>query len=243
MSTEDTIEKFAGSVYIEDKTGENFIENIIHTTNLPSVLKKLASKGQILECGYGEGTITAPLVGLGYSVEIVEGSKQLCQAARARFGDKVTVHHSLFETFTPARPYDTVLALHVLEHVDDPQQIIRYLASWLSPGGRVVAVVPNAESLHRQLAVLMGLQPTLDHLSPRDHMVGHQRVYTLDQFVADFEAAGLVVEERFGYFVKVVPNSMMREWSPDLLRALTNISGELPTHLLANIGLVAHKRV
>lgn len=105
----------------------------------------------------------------------------------------------------------------------------------------MVAAVPNAQSLHRQLAVSMGLQPTIDHLSPRDHLVGHQRVYTLDQLAADFEAAGLVVEQRFGYFVKIVPNSMMREWSPDLLRALTTISDKLPPHLLANIGVVARK--
>ncbi|MDB5407846.1 MAG: Class SAM-dependent methyltransferase [Rhodospirillales bacterium] len=60
MSTVDTIEKFASSVYIEDKTGENFIENIVHGTNLPSLLKKLGSARHVLECGYGEGSITAP---------------------------------------------------------------------------------------------------------------------------------------------------------------------------------------
>ncbi len=68
-------------------------------------------------------------------------------------------------------------------------------------------------------------------------------MYTLDELAADFEAVGLVVEQRFGYFVKIVPNSLMREWSPDLLRALTTISDKLPPHLLANIGVVARKPV
>jgi hypothetical protein len=123
------------------------------------------------------------------------------------------------------------------------QTILSNVATWLAPGGGVVAAVPNAQSLHRQLAVSMGLQPAIDHLSPRDHLVGHQRVYTLDELAADFEAAGLVVEQRFGYFVKIVPNSMMREWSPDLMRALTTISDKIPPHLLANIGVVARKAV
>jgi 2-polyprenyl-3-methyl-5-hydroxy-6-metoxy-1,4-benzoquinol methylase len=153
------------------------------------------------------------------------------------------VHESLFETFSPAQPYDAALALHILEHVDDPRRVIRNIASWLAPGGSVVAVVPNANSLHRQLAVMIGLQPTIDTLTPRDNKVGHQRVYGLDGLVADFEAAGLRVEERFGYFVKIVPNSMMRDWSPDLLRALTEISDVLPPHLLANIGVVARKPI
>lgn len=243
MSTTATLDYFADTVYIEDTTGENFIENIIHTANLPSLLSKLSPRNRILECGYGEGTITGPLVECGYSVEIVEGSAKLCQAARERFGSKISVHESLFETFKPAQPYDAALALHVLEHVDDPRQVISNIASWLAPGGCVVAVVPNAQSLHRQLAVMIGLQPTIDHLSPRDKTVGHQRVYSLDQFTADFEAAGLEVEQRFGYFVKIVPNSMMRDWSPDLLRVLTEISDELPPHLLANIGVVARKPI
>lgn len=241
MPNVSSLDSFAESVYIEDTTGENFIENIIHTANLPSLISKLSPKSRILECGYGEGTITGPLVERGFSVEIVEGSAKLCQAARERFGSKIVVFESLFENFKPEQPYDAVLALHVLEHVDDPQKVINNIASWLSPGGRVVAVVPNAQSLHRQLAVIIGLQPANDTLSPRDKLVGHQRVYNLDQFAADFEAAGLQIEQRFGYFVKIVPNSMMRDWSPDLLRALTEISDRIPAHLLANVGVVAHK--
>ncbi len=237
------LDNFADSVYLEDTTGENFIENIIHTTNLSSLLLKLPPTNRILECGYGEGTITGPLVEHGYSVEIVEGSAKLCQAARDRFGSKISVHESLFETFKPTQPYDAALALHILEHVDNPRQVISQITSWLVPGGCVVAVVPNAQSLHRQLAVMIGLQPTIDHLSPRDNLVGHQRVFSLEELATEFQAAGLEVEERFGYFLKIVPNSMMRDWSPDLLCALTEISNELPPHLLANIGVVARKPI
>jgi len=60
-----SLDKFASTVYLEDTTGENFIENVIHTTNLPSLLKRLSPTNRILELGYGEGIITAPLVELG----------------------------------------------------------------------------------------------------------------------------------------------------------------------------------
>ncbi|MEI6638928.1 MAG: class I SAM-dependent methyltransferase [Chlorobium sp.] len=241
MSIAENLDNYAESVYIKDSTGENFIENIIHTANLPSLLGKIGEKNRILELGYGEGTITSSLVERGYRVEIVEGSAKLCQAARERFGSKIVVHESLFESFKPTQLYDAIFALHIFEHVEFPSAVIHNMVSWLSPDGRVVAVVPNAESLHRQLAVIMGMQEAADTLSLRDKLVGHQRVYTLDKFVADFESAGLKVEERFGYFVKIVPNSMMSEWSPDLLCALTHISDKLPSNLLANIGIVARK--
>jgi len=120
MSIKEKLEKYAESVYIEDQTGENFIENIIHTANLSSLLSKLGEIETVLEMGYGEGTITDSLVARGYRVEILEGSTKLCEAARQRFGPKVIVHESLFETFKPTKRYDAVLALHVLEHVDTP---------------------------------------------------------------------------------------------------------------------------
>jgi 2-polyprenyl-3-methyl-5-hydroxy-6-metoxy-1,4-benzoquinol methylase len=145
----------------------------------------------------------------------------------------------MFEAFTPAEPYDAVLALHVVEHVDDPVPLMRHLAGWLRPGGRLIVVVPNAESLHRQLAVRMGLQPTLDTLSARDHLVGHRRVYALAGLRAELATAGLTVHHEFGYFLKTVPNGMMLDWPVELLEALNGISDDLPPALLANIGVVA----
>jgi hypothetical protein len=74
-------------------------------------------------------------------------------------------------------------------------------------------------------------------------VVGHRQVFTLAQFVALFENSGFEVVKQFGYFVKVVPKGMMTSWPPNLIQSLTAISDQLPTHLLANIGLVARPRL
>lgn len=240
----ESIDLYADRIYLEDSTGENFIENIIHATNLPRLLSRLSPRAlnePILEMGFGEGTITTPLVNAGCAVEIVEGSSKLCEDARAKFGTSVRVHCELFENFNPPEKYQTVLSLHVLEHVDSPLGVIQKMIEWLKPGGEVIAVVPNAESFHRQLAVMMGLQPELNSLSPRDRIVGHQRVLTLGELSQLFEEAGFRITERFGYFLKTVPNSMMLDYPPDLIKALTSISHELPPNLMANIGLTATK--
>jgi 2-polyprenyl-3-methyl-5-hydroxy-6-metoxy-1,4-benzoquinol methylase len=122
----------------------------------------------VLEMGFEEGTITEPLVRAGLTVEIVEGSEKLCENARQRFGEKVKVHCSYFENFNLPRKYKAVLSLHVLEHVDHPDEIASKMYEWVQPGGQVIAVAPNAESLHRQPAAMMGLQERNDSLSPRD---------------------------------------------------------------------------
>ena len=87
----------------------------------------------------------------------------------------------------------------------------------------------------------MGLQEHLDDLSERDHLVGHQRVYDLAGLKAELSGAGLEVVGDFGYFVKPLANSQMLGWSRDVLDGLNAISDDVPSDLLANIGVVARR--
>ena len=130
------------------------------------------------------------LLARGMQAEVVEGSPLLAAEARERHPGLV-VHRAMFEDFAPGPVYDAVLALHVMEHVDRPRDSWPTCAAGCAPGGAVVVVVPNRESLHRRLAVRMGLQERLDDLSPRDHLVGHLRVYGLDTLGADLAGRGL----------------------------------------------------
>ena len=166
---------------------------------------------RVIDMGYGTGEMARELLGRGIAAEVVEGSPLLAAQARERHPG-LAVHEAMFESFAPGPVYDAVLALHVMEHVDRPRDLMDRVRGWLRPGGSVVVVVPNRESLHRRLAVRMGIQDGLDDLSARDHLVGHLRVYGLDTLGADLEGAGFRVEERFGFTLKTVPNSMMLDW-------------------------------
>jgi trans-aconitate methyltransferase len=239
--TADALDRYAEGYYLNgDEVADLPIEELQQDRSLDRLVPHLAGAGRVLELGFGTGLVTAGLLERGVPVELVEGSPLLAAEARRRHPDLV-VHEGLFEDFAPRTAVDAVLAAHVLEHVDDPRALAAHLAGWLAPGGVLVAVVPNAGSLHRRLAVRMGLQPRLDTLSPRDELVGHQRVYDLAGLSADLEAAGLGVTATLGWFVKVVPNAMMLDWPEGLLDALTAISDELDPGLLANIAVVARK--
>jgi trans-aconitate methyltransferase len=196
--------------------------------------------GRILELGFGTGEMTASLRAAGFETAIVEGSPLLVEEARRRHPG-VEVHEGFFETFSPPAPFDCLLAAHVFEHVEDPPALMEHLRSWLVPGGTLVAVVPNAASLHRRLAVHMGLQQAQDDLSERDRLVGHRRVYTVEQLSDELGAAGFEVAAVTGWFLKVVPNGMMLDWPPALIDALFAVSGELEPQQLANIAVVAKR--
>jgi SAM-dependent methyltransferase len=93
------------------------------------------------------------------SYTIVEGST----AAIDRFAQgvalpaQVRLVHSFFEEYAPPDPVDAIELGFVLEHVDDPLQVLRRYAGFLKPGGVAVIVVPNARSLHRLFGQAAGL--------------------------------------------------------------------------------------
>lgn len=241
MTTANELDRFARDYYLATDIPDHRIENRMQRDSASRILARLPGLGPVLELGYGDGLITQALQEAHIEAELLEGSKILCDQARARCGGRLTIHHDLFERFSPARPYAAILALHVLEHLDDPVQALARVASWLAPGAVAILVVPNRASIHRRVAVGMGLIPALDTLSPRDHLVGHQRVYDMAMLERHATAAGLQPEERFGSFLKTVPNSMMLEYDDALLTAIDGISDDLPPEILANIGLVARK--
>lgn len=241
MTIMDELDRFARDYYLAPGIADHRIENRMQRDSAPRILAHLPSSGPVLELGYGDGLITQALQDAGVEAELLEGSGLLCDRARARHGERLPIHHDLFESFSPAYSYGAVLALHVLEHLHDPVQILARVAGWLTPGGVAILVVPNRASIHRRVAVGMGMIPALDTLSPRDQLVGHRRVYDMHTLEQHAVAAGLEPETRFGSFLKTLPNSMMLQLDDTLLTAIDGISDDLPPEILANIGLVARK--
>ena len=240
------IESYAQDIYLNTPlVASNRVEDLMDICALEQLVALADLKNTphpILEMGLGTGLTLHELVERHQlQIDVVEGSAALCEQARLRYGNKIGVQQSFFETFHSDKKYHAILALHVLEHVDDPVQVLRNMRQALTPNGCLIALVPNALSLHRRLAVQMGLQPALDTLSDRDHLVGHQRVFTPNSLSQAFEQAGFTVEKTFGFGLKTLPYSMMESWSDDLIRACVQISPDLPSEQTANIGLIARR--
>ncbi|SOD71842.1 methyltransferase family protein [Jatrophihabitans sp. GAS493] len=238
--TPEKLDAFADEYYLNAAVADVDIEEMGQERSLDRTLAALHGAERVLEMGFGTGLVTGELLARGVNIEVVEGSPRLAQAALEKHaGTGLVVHTAMFEEFTPAEPYDAVLALHIAEHVDDPVALFSQIRTWLRPGGALIVMVPNAESLHRRLAVRMGFMDRLDVLSDRDRLVGHLRVFDFDMLGRDLNAAGFSVTEQFGYQLKTVPNSMMLDWPQELIAALIDISPEIPPAMLANIGVRA----
>ncbi|MGY1773622.1 class I SAM-dependent methyltransferase [Blastococcus sp. SYSU D00813] len=191
-----------------------------------------------LELGPAEGLVTERLAGHFPELTLVDGSARFCELLSARF-PSATVVNGLFEDYEPSGTFDTVVLGHVLEHVIDPVALLERIRPWVAPGGVVLASVPNAHSVHRQAAVLMGLLPSEDALNDTDRHHGHRRVYDLGRLTADFAAAGWRVTQTGGYWLKPVSNAQITEqWTQDMLEAFLEL-GERQPDVAAEIYVVA----
>ena len=183
---------------------------------------------EVLEMGSGDDQWTRRLIEHFGRSHLVDGSRTLIEAARKKYGAKLTAYHSLFEELGPGKQFDTVLSSLVLEHVEDPVKVLATAAQWLKPRGHLIVIVPNALSLHRRLAVAMGLTRAADELGDSDVRLGHRWVFTIARMEANLAKAGLKVVRQAGWLTKPLPQAMMTDYSDALLEGLMKLGDELP---------------
>jgi SAM-dependent methyltransferase len=133
----------------------------------------------VVEVGAGLGDFAAQLTGRRRLV--VTDSDPFClRALRERLGARPEVEVRALdlpgEAATVA-PVDSVVAINLLEHLEDDVGGLRALGSMALPGGNVVLLVPGYPALYGSF----------------DRAVGHLRRYTPEALRRVVEAAGLEV--------------------------------------------------
>lgn len=208
------MQKLAPDAYAALRLPDQFIEDEMQQVEARWLVEQTADCPRILDLGWGSGIVAKALQAAGRSVCVVEGAEESCNAAE-RLG--FTVARSMFENYAPHREFDCVIASFVLEHVADPVALLKRCREWAP---KLIAVVGNAESWHRRLAVQMGIQPRLDTLSARDYAVGHYVVFDADTIDATLCLSKWKPVAVKGLMFKPLPNAMMTHFDERLIRAM-----------------------
>ena len=182
-----------------------------------------------LELGPAEGEMTQFLVNDFDQLTIVDGAADLLAQIPAR-ANLIKVH-ALFDEYRPEHQFDSIILEHILEHVDDPVGLLSRVKKWLSPAGRMFLGVPNGNSIHRLVAVKMGLLDNPCQLNSRDHALGHRRVYTPETFRGDIEKGGLKILETGGVYFKPLSNNQIQEyWSEEMIQGFYELGKDFPEY-------------
>ena len=115
---------------------------------IASVLKEsLPVNGKILDVGCGNGVISRHLGRLGYNVLGIDVSEKTIENARkinpmpnVKFMTK-----SAEELVASGETYDAVICSEVLEHLNEPGQLLTVLHDCLAENGKLIITVPNGK--------------------------------------------------------------------------------------------------
>jgi SAM-dependent methyltransferase len=118
---------------------------------LEGVKAQAKARGQgvprVLELGSGMGYLTHAMRSRGFSAEGWDVSAQAVNQACLAFGPhfRVCDVSGSLESHEVDQLYDAVVATELIEHLEDPQALVRRAAKLLVPGGRLILTAPNRE--------------------------------------------------------------------------------------------------
>ncbi len=156
------------------------------------LLEAVPDGARVLDVGCAEGYLARALAERGCTVVGLEFDPRAASAARD-VCERVVVG----DVEDPAvreqvdGPFDRVLFGDVLEHLRDPEAVLRWAATLLGADGRAVVSLPNIAHWTARRELLRGRFPQADHgLFDRTHL----RFFTRQSARALVERAGLTVE-------------------------------------------------
>lgn len=158
--------------------------------------------GSGLELGCSDGYMTAKLARIVKRLTVVDGSKKFFTQAKLRKVLHTKYVYSLFEEFETDDKFDYVFASYIFEHVLDPMKVLQAVKSVLKKDGLLLAVVPNAKSLSRQIALRAGFIDDLYGMSVDDRKHGHRRIYDQQTFSKDLARGGFKIIAHGGLMLK-----------------------------------------
>lgn len=119
--------------------------------------------GRLLDVGCGSGQLLQFMQSLGWQVDGVDFDAKAAENAKSK-GVQVHVGDLRAQGFSDDC-FDAVTMSHFIEHVHDPISLLRECRRILKPGGQLVVVTPNTESLGHRI-----YRNKWMHLDPPRHL-------------------------------------------------------------------------
>jgi 2-polyprenyl-3-methyl-5-hydroxy-6-metoxy-1,4-benzoquinol methylase len=144
---------------------------------------------RVLEIGAGMGNMTRRLCRKRKLYIATDMNREYVEQLRMAFRHRPLVRVARLDTEIPEdfRAFegtvDTVVCLHVLEHITDDAAALGRIRGLLQPGGRLILLVPNDPSAYGSL----------------DEALGHQRRYSRERLQSLVESAGYEVETMLNF--------------------------------------------
>ncbi len=199
---------------------------------------------RVLELGCATGLMTGALAEAGARVTAIDRSEGYLARARERLGERATLIRAGLEDegweAQAGAGFDHVLACNLIHELDDPVALLARARAVLAPHGLVHLTLQNPDSIHRLVALEMGLIDDLRDISERGRRYGTLGLWTAGELEDLARDAGLGVVTREGVMLKPLPNSMMAALPADVLDGFERAARHLPGHCAMTYLVLSH---
>ncbi len=109
----------------------------------------LADSARVLDVGAGSGEVVYMLRALEYDASGFEPNEGYARYAAEQLGLPVSQGFWQDADIQP-ESQDMVTMFHVVEHLEDPLEVMQHARQWLKPNGLLLVEVPNVEAVCQQ---------------------------------------------------------------------------------------------
>lgn len=148
---------------------ERFDDAKFHRKYCMSFVKKFIH-GNVLEVGAGCGSFTRDYIDNKMNATLTETDNKNFEDLKKNFINNKNIKISNKTIFEIEDKFDTILYLHVLEHIEDDRKELKEVETKLNKGGHLIIMVPRHQKLYSNF----------------DKSIGHFRRYEINFFEKNF---------------------------------------------------------
>jgi SAM-dependent methyltransferase len=141
--------------------------------------------GTALEIGCGLGMYAPMFLNRGYAYHAIEADAYAVRWVASAFC--CPVFHGRFEDYEPPKPFDAIMAAHVVEHLTDAPGSLDAMLRMLYPGGRLYLVLPDdsdrVNADHLWFFTEATLRATLERIGFEDIRMTSRRLIERENFI------------------------------------------------------------
>ena len=116
------------------------------------ILEGSGTRGSLLDIGCGRGKFLEMAQKRGWEIAGIEPGAEHALYAKEKLKISMIINASLEEAQFPFGQFDVITLWDVIEHVENPKEVLKKLNAWLKPGGLILLATPNHKSLLNFLA-------------------------------------------------------------------------------------------